>query len=158
MIAKVLRDHFSDIYFVMMGLDKNNIANKVKAIYPNTIISDYIPAPQHLEITSNAFIGLLFYHPNSLNKAFCAPNKIFEYSNYGLPIIGNSIPGLQNTIGRYRAGYCIDFTYDSVLSVINEIISHYNQVQECSKEFFNSVDNLSTMKKIIDKLNICRNK
>ena len=60
-----------------------------------------------MEITSYARIGINFYRPNCLNKAFCAPNKIYEFSGFGIPIIGNDIPGLKNTIGLNNAGKCV---------------------------------------------------
>ena len=44
---------------------------------------------------------------NSLNRAFCAPNKIYEYSGLRIPAIGNEVPGLVNTIGAAKAGVCV---------------------------------------------------
>ena len=71
-----------------------------------------IPAPYHLEITSHAYIGVLSYVPNyngyssPLNSIYCAPNKIFEYSRFGIPMIGNDIPGLKETLETYNFGVC----------------------------------------------------
>ena len=52
---------------------------KIIDIYDNCVFYPYVPAPLHLEVTSYARFGILFYRPTILNKAFCAPNKIFEY-------------------------------------------------------------------------------
>ena len=153
-MAKALRDALPDYCFVMMGIDRKNIASKIKAINPNTIISNYIPAPLHLEVTSNAAIGFLFYAPDCLNKVFCAPNKIFEYSNFGLPMIGNSIPGLENTIGKAGAGICTDLTYEGIKEALLEIVENYEQYSVNSYRFFASVDNVKTMKKIIEDVGI----
>lgn len=147
-IAQVMRDHYPDMYLVMMGMDTYNIVDKVKSIHEKTIVSDYIPAPLHLQVTANAYIGILFYKPDSLNKAFCAPNKIFEYSNFGLPIIGNDIPGLKNTIGAAKAGCCINFSYDSVLEAFKYIESHYEEMSKAAVDFYEGVDNVSNMKQI----------
>jgi glycosyltransferase involved in cell wall biosynthesis len=148
-VAEVLKNEFPDYCFVMMGIDKYHSVDRIKAINNNTIYSEYIPAPKHLEITANADIGLLFYHPDSLNKAFCAPNKIFEYSYFGLPILGNAIPGLKNTIGAAGAGLCVDFDYNDVSCALHEMIDNYSQYSENAVKFYNSVDNYKTMKKII---------
>lgn len=78
-------------------------------IYDKVIHIDSIPAPLHLEITSHATIGVVFYSDETLNKAFCAPNKIYEYSGFGIPAIANCIPGLINTIGKSGAAVCTDF-------------------------------------------------
>ena len=131
-IAKVMNDYFQDMYLVLMGIDKYGIVDNVKKLHKNTISVDYIPAPLHLEVTSNAYIGILYYKPDELNKVFCAPNKIFEYSYFGLPIIGNDIPGLSNTIGKAKAGVCIDFSYESVLNAFNTIIKNYDEMSRVS--------------------------
>jgi glycosyltransferase involved in cell wall biosynthesis len=156
-IANVMKDHYPDMYLVMMGLDRKKVVDRVKALNPKVIRVDYIPAPLHLEVTSNANIGLLFYHPDCLNKAFCAPNKIFEYSYFGLPIIGNNIPGLQNTIGRAGAGYCTEFTYEKILAAFKDIENNYERYRENALKFFDSVDNLATIKQIVSDVGINTN-
>ena len=154
-IAAVLRDHYPDLFLVMMGTDSfYGVVDQVKKIYQNTIHIEYIPAPLHLEVTSNAYIGLLFYEPDTLNKAFCAPNKIFEYSIFGIPSLGNDIPGLSNTVGKSGAGVCVDFTYDNVKNAIADIIEHYDQYSENAVKFFNSVDNTQVLAKIIEDVQI----
>ena len=150
-LAEVLNDHYQDMYLVLMGIDKYHIVNTIKMIHKNTIAVDYIPAPQHLQVTSNAYIGVLYYKPDELNKVFCAPNKIFEYSYFGLPIIGNNIPGLFNTIGRANAGVCIDFSYDSVLKALQYIEENYDEMSRNAVNFYHSVDNVATIKKIAQK-------
>ena len=149
-VAEVLAKDFPDYCLVMMGIDRHNIVDKIKNINPNTIYSDYIPAPKHLEVTSNADLGLLFYNPDSLNKAFCAPNKIFEYSFFGLPILGNNIPGLENTIGRANAGECVEFEPESIRVAIHRLIENYEYYSGNAKTFYNSVDNIATMSMIVN--------
>lgn len=155
-VAEVLKVEFPEYCFVMMGIDKNHVVERIKKINPNTVFSNYIPAPRHLEITANADIGLLFYNPDSLNKAFCAPNKIFEYSYFGLPILGNSIPGLRNTIGSAKAGECVDFTPDNVSWALHRMIDNYDKYSRHSKDFYDSVNNLKTMRGIVEELRVQR--
>ncbi len=147
-IAQVMHDYFPDMYLVLMGIDKYNIVENVKKIHKNTISVNYIPSPLHLQVTSNAYIGVLYYKPDELNKVFCAPNKIFEYSYFGLPIIGNDIPGLKNTIGKAKAGVCIDFSYESVFEAFTAISQNYSQMSKNAVDFYNSVDNVDTIRKI----------
>lgn len=153
-IAQVMHDHYPDMYLVMMGIDKYNIVGGVKAIHERTIAVDYIPAPQHLQVTANAYIGVLFYKPDSLNKVFCAPNKIFEYSYFGLPIIGNDIPGLVNTIGKAKAGICSDFSYDSILNAFETIEAHYDKMSQNAIAFYQSVDNVKTIQRIAEGIKV----
>ena len=150
-IARVMADHYPDMFLVLMGIDKYKIVDTIKNIHVNTIAVDYIPAPKHLQVTSNAYVGVLYYKPDELNKVFCAPNKIFEYSYFGLPIIGNDIPGLLNTIGRAKAGLCIDFSYESVLDAFQTIEANYEEISRNAKDFYQSVDNVATIRRIAEK-------
>lgn len=138
--------------FVLMGIDEYNSFSKIKEIYSNSVFYEYIPAPLHLEITSHAKIGILFYRPTILNKAFCAPNKIFEYSGFGIPMIGNKIPGLNNTIGVARAGRCIDLKRNNVLEAIEKIEENYEDYKNNALKFFYSVNNKDTIEKILKKI------
>ena len=153
-VAVALKEAFPDYYFVLMGLDRRNVIPKIKELNPNVVYIPYIPAPSHLEITSNAYIGLLFYEPADLNRAFCAPNKIYEYSSFGLPIIGNNIPGLRNTIGTARAGVCVDINKENIISAIKYINSHYEEMQDAAFDFYENTDNFKTIKRIIKENNI----
>ena len=148
-VAKALKKEFPDFYFVLMGLDRNNVIPSIKKLNPNIIYVPYIPAPKHLEITSHAYIGLLFYEPFHLNRAFCAPNKIYEYSSFGLPIIGNNIPGLKNTIGTAHAGLCIDINEENVINAIKYINEHYEEISNSAYDFYESTDNVEVVNQII---------
>lgn len=151
-IAKALKEKKNKYKFVLLGIDKYNSYEKIKSIYENTVFYSYVPAPLHLEITSYAKIGVLFYRPTILNNAFCAPNKIFEYGGFGIPMIGNNIPGLKNTIGNNKAGKCIDITKKNVLDALSEIEDNYNDYSLNALNYYNSVDNLETMKNFLKKI------
>ena len=67
----------------------------------NLCLLPFVNPPHHLEITSWAHIGILTYVPvlgettSPLNAVYCAPNKIYEYAMFGIPMIGNDVPGLK---------------------------------------------------------------
>lgn len=153
-VAEVMKKEFPNYCIVMMGIDRNHIVNCLKEINPNVIYSDYIPAPKHLEVTANADVGLLFYHPDSLNKAFCAPNKIFEYAYFGLPILGNNIPGLKNTIGASHAGECIEFNYANVSTALHSLIENRATYSDNAVNYYKSVDNKKTVLEILSSCNV----
>lgn len=70
----------------------------------------------HLEIHSilqMCDVGLITYSKNSLNDIYCAPNKIYEYAQAGLPIITTDQPPLRNIIDKYNIGAYISFSKDS---------------------------------------------
>jgi hypothetical protein len=155
-IAKALAMMDTDYHIVLMGFDlyKTNAYEELKKIYDKVIELPSIPAPLHLEVTSHASIGLVFYDDFSLNQAFCAPNKIFEYSGFGIPMLANRIPGLENTVGKFHAGKCVNFKASELIDAIKEIDKDYDMYCCNAKALYESVDNKSTIEKIISDLKI----
>ena len=59
----------------------------IKQACPDLIHISHIDAPEHLDVTSHAYVGLVTYSYKSLNNIFCAPNKIWEYAAFGVPLV-----------------------------------------------------------------------
>lgn len=135
--------------FVLVGKDYGMLS-KYKSINPSLIHIDYLSAPEYLFFTSIAYIGIVTYEMHSLNSVYCAPNKIYEYASFGVPMIGNNIPGLKYTVGLYQAGVIIDeLRENEICSAICEINANYQFYRENSKTLFLSVDNKSTIHKAL---------
>lgn len=120
----------------------------------------YVAPPDHLRITSHAYIGVLSYFPTRssqysiLNAVFCAPNKTFEYSMFGIPMIGNDIPGLWFPFTMNNCGTCVsDFSEDGILKAISIVESNYSQMSENALKYYNSVNNEEQLKTIISVIN-----
>lgn len=138
---------------VIMGRDYGMI-EKYKKQCPSLIHISFIPSPQHLYITSLANIGILMYDPISLNQIFCAPNKIFEYSGYGIPMIGNNIPGLKIPFEKYNCGRIFDNgNIDELCQNILEINENHEQFSKNATRLYNSVDNKAFLKSVLEELN-----
>ena len=148
-IAKALNDTKEHYKFVLMGIDKYKSIDEIKAYYSDIIYIEYIPAPLHLNITKNAYIGVAYYRPDSLNKVFCAPNKIYEYSGFGIPILCNDVPGLSNTVGIAGAAKCIELSSKNITKAIDDINLNYSRYSTCCKEFFSNTDNVQTMRELL---------
>ena len=130
-----------------------------KKYNPNLIHVEYIPAPDYLYITSLAYIGIVTYSPDKLNTIYCAPNKIFEYSAFGVPMIGNDIPGLRYTIDDAGCGIvCNDRSVDDIKKKLDQVISNYQVMSEKATKFFNSVDNKATIRDVVEKVKAKLNK
>lgn len=133
-------------------------AKKLLEKYPKTYFIPFMKAPEHLKVTSHAHIGILSYvntnnirHYLPFNALYCAPNKIYEYANFGIPMIGNNIPGLNYPFEKYNIGKCAEkLTAEKIAEAI-QIIEHnyYEMSQNCMK-FFDSVDVKEIVKKIIN--------
>lgn len=114
----------------------------------------FINPPYHLEITSHAYIGILSYYPtynevsSPLNALYCAPNKLYEYSMFGIPMVGNNIPGLTIPFEKFNCGITVEEVIeDEIINAIKNIENDYKQMSLNSKSLYSSVD----VKKIINK-------
>lgn len=131
--------------FLLVGPDAGML-DKYRAINSSIVHINYLPAPEYLLFTSIAHIGILGYSPVSLNNIFCAPNKIFEYAAYGLPVIGNDIPGLYFMLNQYAAGVVVDEKdVHSIKQAILRIEADYDGYAHRAKCLFDAVDNRRTI-------------
>lgn len=126
---------------ILMGTSHNKYVEELQERYPQLYHIDYVPAPFHLQVTSYAYLGLVSYDDSCLNNLYCAPNKTYEYCGFGIPVLGNDIPGLKYTIGDSGAGICVNFSnVNEVKRAIKEIEANYELYSCKSKEFFENTN------------------
>ncbi len=140
----------TDNVFVVMGKASEEIQKELKAIYKNTVFTGYIPSPQHLCITQFACIGIANYDYSCLNNLFCAPNKIYEYAKFGLPMLTSQNIGLTETVGICGAAECVDFSsVDDIANGLNKILNNVDAYSENARRFYEQVDNKSVIKELL---------
>jgi glycosyltransferase involved in cell wall biosynthesis len=126
---------------VLMGSSLDNYLEELKANYSNILQIDFLPPPSHLQITSHAYVGIVTYDYTDLNQVYCAPNKIWEYSGYGVPMLANNIPGLIYTVGNEGAGCCIDMNnVDDIKQAVLKIDHNHDSYSKAAIKMFNSFD------------------
>lgn len=124
--------------------------------YPDIMSDNYyhipfIEPPYHLEITSNAFIGVLSYTHTYLNTLYCAPNKIWEYAKFGIPMISTDLPSLHFQFYLNNMGVCIENDdEDKIIEGIKLLESNYSSFSYGALCFYNSVDYESKVKGILE--------
>ncbi|HHX70389.1 MAG TPA: glycosyltransferase family 4 protein [Gallicola sp.] len=137
---------------VLLGKDYG-VLEQYKKLCPRLIHIPYINAPDYLLFTSMAYIGIVTYVGDTLNNAYCAPNKIFEYSAFSVPMIGNSIPGLKYAFLEYDLGeIVIENNENSILEAINKISFRYSDYSKNANRLYNEVDNKETVKVELNKI------
>mgnify|MGYP000860821393 CR=1 FL=1 len=152
-IALALRKMNSDFILLLMGKEKGSSVEKIIDIYPKTKYLGYIAAPEHLLYTKIAYIGIAMYDDKSLNRVYCAPNKIYEYSMYGIPMICSDSPGLKYTVEASKSGICVDMTdIDGIVDAINEIDKNYSEYSNAAKSFYSRFDILGNNYKILSNI------
>ena len=72
--------------------------------------------------TNGASIGIVIYDKSSRNNFYCAPNKLFEYINSGLPIAGCDFPEVRKVLNKYRIGELFDpDNPESIANAVNRV-------------------------------------
>ena len=112
------------------------------------VFIDFIRPPYHLFVTQMAHVGVLSYFPNNksfidvLNPIYCAPNKIFEYTRFSLPMISNDLPALKNVFQEFQCGEVVDYPLTStrIKNGLNKIFQNYEDYKHGAESFYNSVD------------------
>lgn len=123
----------------------------LKRKYTCIVHLGYYRAPDHLAFFKYAHIGILPYKPgvtthekthiSGLNALYCAPNKIFEYAAFGLPMIGTDVLGLKEPFERYDIGYCCEeLTAECLIEKIKRIESRYTTMSQNTRHFYDSVN------------------
>lgn len=148
-IVKAVKQMGTDFVTVVVGKDCG-VLSEYRKIDPNIVHIDFLPAPDYLLFASMAYIGVLTYVPDCVNNIFCAPNKIYEYGSFGLPMIGNDIPGLK-TLEYENAGVVVDVNdEDRVLAAIRKIDANYSVYSKSAKALYDKTDNMETIKKALE--------
>lgn len=144
-----------DAVVAIMGR-RSALVEQLMRKYGNISYVPFVSPPHHLEVTSHADVGIAYYQGGTiwglspLNPVYCAPNKIFEYAGFGIPLICNDIPGLKYTIEQANAGVCLkNITDESVASAMQHILSNYQEYSNNAKKFFDSVDIVSEIKNVL---------
>ncbi|VGO18265.1 glycosyltransferase [Pontiella sulfatireligans] len=52
--------------------------------------------------------GIAFYRNTNLNNYYCAPNKVYDYIQMGMPVLTNDFPGLVDIVRMNEAGICLE--------------------------------------------------
>lgn len=139
-----------NIVFLVLGKAEDEYQVELQKIYPRTVFGGFIPSPQHLLVTQYAKIGIANYDYSCLNNLFCAPNKIYEYAKFGMPMVTSSNIGLTETVGRANAAICVDFCdVGQIADGINAIKENYDFYSQSAIDFYERTSNYETMKKVV---------
>ncbi len=121
-------------------IHNRDMYNRLKAAYPEVIHFPYIAAPGHLRMTRHAHVGILLYEHESLNNIFCAPNKVWEYSGSGVPMICNDLPMLANKLMCHHAGETYEINdVKTIVDSIRRIGDNHAAYQKGAHSLFDSV-------------------
>lgn len=122
----------------------------------SVVLIPRIPAPDHLAFTHYGHIGLLPYQPeygrmSPLNALYCAPNKIWEYSYFRLPMVGSMMPALKTTFDTTGIGVTTDFRDPRCIAdSIRAVEADWDKMSARSRAYFDSVDTAKIVDRILN--------
>lgn len=156
--AKAIEKLGEEYHILLLGraFENNEYLENVLDTYKNVSHIEGLPAPSHLQVASWAHIGILSYSFSSLNNVFCAPNKIWEYSGFGIPMISNDVPGIENLLTKYNSGTSINLETvhpSIIMEAIFNINKNYIEYSNNAKAMFNESDYKNQLKSILSRLN-----
>jgi glycosyltransferase involved in cell wall biosynthesis len=115
-----------DVVLVMMGYGP--LESKVRSAakqYENIFYHPAVSPIELLKYTASADVGIAFIENTCLSYYYCLPNKFFEYSMAGLPLLINNLPEMNRLIQKYGCGVVADGdgNTEALVEAINKIMS-----------------------------------
>jgi len=138
------------VVWVVMGR-YNSYLEVLRKSCPSLIYVPFASPPDHLNVTSHASIGVIQYRSDKLNNVFCAPNKIWEFSGFGIPALVPDVPSLRHYYDRFQAGDFCDFNDQcQIENKVLKIIQEQKAYESGCEKMFDSVDLVYLYKIVVD--------
>lgn len=110
----------SHVVFVGYG----DLSAKIKELSLSTANIHYhnpVPHEDVVALVSNADYGFCLVENVSLSDYYCLPNKLFEYTFAGLPILASDFPEMKKVILKYNLGKICDNSVNSIVNIVKEL-------------------------------------
>jgi len=99
-----LPEHFK-LVFIGAGPDLPALHVLAEEASPDRIrVIGPVPHEHIHDVTRTCDIGFVSYSPRGLNNILCAPNKVFEYAQAGLPMVATCQPPIARMFSEHRIG------------------------------------------------------
>lgn len=93
-----------------------------------------VPLTELLSYTSSADIGSVLIEDICLSYRLCLPNKLFEYIQAGLPVIGSNLPEISRIIREYDIGEIANPDYsESIVAALRRLLDNPTRFTQAKK-------------------------
>ena len=128
---------------LIIGSGEKDYINYLKNLFKKKSLSnihfiDNIDLKSLYSILKISNLGIISYSNINLNNKFCAPNKLYEYAMFNLPMISSNQIIFRKTFKKYKIGFI------------------YNENKKISKEYELLIQNIN-LKKEFKKFNDSNN-
>ncbi|MCV9884753.1 glycosyltransferase family 4 protein [Metabacillus halosaccharovorans] len=111
---------------VLIFMGYGQLAEKVKAAAEeneNIFYKEAVAPNEVLSYTASADIGISLIENSCLNYYYCLPNKLFEYSMVGLPVVVSNLPEMKEIVLKNQNGIVVkENTVTAFKAGIDEIL------------------------------------
>lgn len=112
--------HRHDFQFIFVGVKDKGIEAKIREVVPDAEVMGWLNHTALKDIYETLDIGLILYKPLDFNTDYCAPNKLYEYWSYGVPVIAPELRGLLPVFDSTKKGQLVDFNDPKKVAYIFE--------------------------------------
>jgi len=99
---------------LLLIIGRGDVIDDLKALVkelklePKVWFLGVLPYEKMMQYTSLSDIGLTLDKDLSINYRFSLPNKLFDYINAGIPVLGSDLPEVSKIILDYEVGIIIE--------------------------------------------------
>jgi glycosyltransferase involved in cell wall biosynthesis len=131
-IISVFKNDELDACVVFLGY--GNLSKEIFELsnqYENIYLHNAVKHEEVTLIVSSADVGLCLVQNVSLSDYFCLPNKLFEYSFSGIPVLASNFPDISQMVKTYQLGICCDLDTASISQAILQFVKSDNEFVIC---------------------------
>lgn len=112
-------------------LNRLNIEVKRLSLTDRVHIIESLPTPAHLNVVRSVDAGIGLYRPVSLNQVYAAPNRLYEFSCFGIPQVLPDFPSFRAFAAKYP--YAINVANpESPLSIKEALAELFTEDNLCT--------------------------
>lgn len=115
------------------------------------------PVPQSWiqDILNLCDVGVLVYSMEGLNNFYCSPNKIFEYTQAGLPVVTTAQPTLLAMVKQYNIGRVVGTIEQAAqpkhfAEAIHGVFEAYTELKENIPKFLAKHSQVDEQRRLLD--------
>lgn len=128
-VLVIMPGNASEIIIEKLNTDIKNLRLTDKVYVINSV-----KAPGHLKTVQRADLGIGLYRPTSLNQIYAAPNRLYEFTKFGIPVILPRYPYFKYLSMKYPfAINTVDpESIEDIVRTINTIFTEPNYGRGCA--------------------------
>ena len=124
------------------GEEKNHYVQQARSLQVLDKIKfiSKVPYLELLNYTATCDIGWLVIEGHGISNQLAMPNKLFEYTLMGLPVISSPLKNMKNIVEKYNLGVVVDEqNCQEQINAVKHIINHkkqYDHIQQTIQQKF----------------------